>query len=281
MRIGFTGKGGSGKTTLAATMARVLARRGYRVHALDGDPNPNLGAAVGLDEAAAARLRRVPREAILAERLDADGHTRVGLTKPIDEVLAEYGAVGPDNVGVLTMTGLLGASKGCICGQHSMVREVMDQLAAPGGDVTILDTEASIEHLSRGTVRNVDALIVVTEPYYRSLETAGRVVPLARELGIPKVWVVANKIRDARDKEAILQYGAGHGFEMLGAVPFDPEVAEADLSGRALIDHAPEAPAVQAVEALADALVERLGSARLGSARPPAARPEAPVEARG
>ena len=276
MRVGFTGKGGSGKTTLAATTARVLARRGYRVHALDGDPNPNLGAAVGLDETAAARLRRVPREAILTERSDADGHSRVRLTKPIDEVLAEFGAIGPDNVGVLTMTGLLGAGKGCICGQHSTVREVMDQLAAPGGDVTILDTEASIEHLSRGTVRNVDALVVVTEPYYRSLETAGRVVPLARELGIAHVWVVANKIRDERDKEAILQYGAGHGFEMLGAVPFDPEVVEADLTGRALIDHAPDAAAVQAVERLADALVERLGSTRPGSARP-----AAPVEARG
>lgn len=270
MRIGFTGKGGSGKTTLAATMARVLARRGYRVRALDGDPNPNLGLAVGLDESTAARLRRVPREAILDERSEPDGHTSVRLSGPIDAILAEYGAVGPDNVGVLTMTGLLGAGKGCICGQHSAVREVMDQLAAPGGDVTILDTEASIEHLSRGTVRNVDALIVVTEPYYRSLETAGRVVPLAAELGIPKVWVVANKIRDGRDKEAILQYGAGHAFEMLGAVPFDPEVAEADLAGRALIDHAPHAPAVRAIEALADALTERLG----------AARPGAPVEAR-
>ncbi len=160
------------------------------------------------------------------------GHAGLHLTKPLAEILEEYGAMGPDDVGVLTMTGLLGAGQGCICGQHSAVRDVMEQLASTDAhEITILDTEASIEHLSRGTVRNVDALLVVTEPYYRSLETAGRVVPLAQELGLPAVWVVANKIRDERDKEAILQYGAGHGFEIIGAIPFDAQVAEADQLG--------------------------------------------------
>ncbi|MEK6720778.1 MAG: AAA family ATPase [Chloroflexota bacterium] len=261
MRIALTGKGGSGKTTVAATLARTFARRGYRVNALDGDPNPNLATAIGITEDDIARLRRVPREAILNDHHDADGSTTAHLSRPFEEVLAEYGVTGPDAIGVLTMTGLLGAGKGCICGQHSAVRDVMEQLASSEPrDVTILDTEASIEHLSRGTVRNVDALLVVTEPYYRSLETAGRIVPLARDLGLPEVWVVANKVRDARDREAILQYGAGHGFEIVAAIPFDPLVGEADQLGRAVIDHAPEAAAVAAIGALADVLVERLSA---------------------
>lgn len=257
MRIALTGKGGSGKTTLAATLARTFARRGYRVNALDGDPNPNLATAIGITDNDVARLRRVPREAILDDRDKAAPH----LSRPFEEVLAEYGVTGPDAIGVLTMTGLLGAGKGCICGQHSAVRDVMEQLAsAEPHDVTILDTEASIEHLSRGTVRNVDALLVVTEPYYRSLETAGRVVPLAEELGVPEVWVVANKVRTDRDKEAILQYGAGHGFQIIAAIPFDPRVAEADLLGLSVIDHAPDAAAVAAIGALADILADRLGA---------------------
>ena len=261
MRIALTGKGGSGKTTLAATLARTYARRGYHVNALDGDPNPNLAAAIGIGEDDVSRLRRVPREAILEDISDVEGHEEIRLSRPLEEVLAEYGVMGPDSVGVLTMTGLLGAGKGCICGQHSAIRDVMEQLA--GGDsreVTILDTEASIEHLSRGTVRNVDALLVVTEPYYRSLETAGRVVPLAQELGLPQVWVVANKIRDERDKEAILQYGAGHGFDIIAAIPWDADVAEADRLGLSAIDHAPEAPAIRAIGALADVLADRLGA---------------------
>jgi CO dehydrogenase maturation factor len=261
MRIALTGKGGSGKTTLAATLARTYARRGYRVNALDGDPNPNLASAIGVTDDDVARLRRVPREAILDDHHDDDGGS-AHLSRPLSEVLAEYGVTGPDAIGVLTMTGLLGAGKGCICGQHSAVRDVMEQLASSEPrDVTILDTEASIEHLSRGTVRNVDALLVVTEPYYRSLETAGRVVPLATELGLPEVWVVANKVRNESEKEAILQYGAGHGFQIIAAIPYDAQVAEADQLGRSAIDHAPDGSAVGAIAALADVIAARLGAA--------------------
>ena len=125
-------------------------------------------------------------------------------------------------------------------------------------DVTILDMEASIEHLTRGTVRNVDALLVVTEPYYRALETAGRMVPLAHELGLTHVWVVANKVRNERDEAAIAEYCDRHGFEVLGVVPFDESVSEADRAGRALIDVAPDAPAVAAVATLADRIADRL-----------------------
>ena len=112
MRVALAGKGGSGKTTLAATLARVLARRGYCVNALDDDPNPNLGVALGLTADRLARLRRVPRDEILEERVDADGQSALHLTRPFEEVLAEFGVQGPDNVGVLMMTGLLGAGKG-------------------------------------------------------------------------------------------------------------------------------------------------------------------------
>lgn len=112
MRIGLAGKGGAGKTTTAATLARTLARRGYAVNALDDDPNPNLAIALGLSLAQQARLKRVPREDILEERTDADGQRTLHLTRPFGDVLRDFGVVGPDNVGVLMMTGLLGAGKG-------------------------------------------------------------------------------------------------------------------------------------------------------------------------
>ncbi|MBI3966212.1 MAG: hypothetical protein HY329_11320 [Chloroflexi bacterium] len=125
-------------------------------------------------------------------------------------------------------------------------------------DVTVLDMEASIEHLTRGTVRNVDALLVVTEPYFRSLETSGRVIPLARELGLERVWIVANKVRSDRDEAAIREYCARRGFEVVGLVPFDEAVGEADLRGQSLIDYQAAASAVRAVEQLADLLTDRL-----------------------
>ncbi|GAC1317422.1 MAG: hypothetical protein NVSMB2_11130 [Chloroflexota bacterium] len=142
------------------------------------------------------------------------------------------------------------------------MRGVMGELPdQSSGDITMLDMEASIEHLTRGTVRNVDVLLVITEPYYRSLETAGRMVPLARELGLERVWVVGNKVRSERDEAAIREYCARHDFDIIGVVPFDENVTEADHQGRALIDFAATSCAVVAVESLADALVDRIRTA--------------------
>lgn len=128
------------------------------------------------------------------------------------------------------------------------------------GDITILDMEASIEHLTRGTVRHVDVLLVATEPYYRSLETTGRIVPLAHDLGLEHVWVVPNKLRGDRDQAAVREYCARHGLEIIAEVPFDESIAEADRLGQALIDYAPTAPAVAALAHLADAVMDRLGA---------------------
>jgi CO dehydrogenase maturation factor len=112
MRIAVAGKGGAGKTTISATAARYLASQGHRVNALDDDPNPNLAAALGLSDTLIEQLRRVEREEILEERETEDGAAQLYLTRPFDEVIDNYGAIGPDGVRVLTMTGLLGAGKG-------------------------------------------------------------------------------------------------------------------------------------------------------------------------
>lgn len=112
MRLAVCGKGGAGKTTLSATLARVFARQGHVVTALDGDPNPNLATALGVPADMRDRMQRAPREEIVEERLDANGHTDLFLTRPFEDVLSQYGVIAPDGVGVLSMTGLLGAGRG-------------------------------------------------------------------------------------------------------------------------------------------------------------------------
>lgn len=126
--------------------------------------------------------------------------------------------------------------------------------------MTILDTEASIEHMTRGTVRTSDAVLLVTEPYFRSLETTGRLAPLARELGIPHVWAVANKVRTSADEAAIREYCERHGIELIAVVPFDPRVTDADTTGVAVLDHAADGAAVGAVTSLVQILEHRLMS---------------------
>lgn len=121
-------------------------------------------------------------------------------------------------------------------------------------DVTVLDMEASIEHLSRGTLRDVETLLIITEPYFRALETLGRTVPLARELGIPRIYVVANKVRSERDEATIREYSARLGMDVIGVVPFDDAAQEADRQNQALVEYMPSAPAVQAIARIVDAL---------------------------
>jgi CO dehydrogenase maturation factor len=142
------------------------------------------------------------------------------------------------------------------------VRRLLGELATGtnGEAMTITDMEASIEHMSRGTIRHVDAMLMVTEPYFRSLETVGRMAPLARELGIEHVWAVANKVRSARDEEIIRSYCTDHGVELAAVVPWDEAIQDADREGRALMDYQPEAPAVVAVQGIADLVEGKAGS---------------------
>jgi CO dehydrogenase maturation factor len=131
------------------------------------------------------------------------------------------------------------------------VRGVAGALLGVENEVNLLDMEASIEHLGRGTPGEVDDLLVVVEPYYRALETAGRIAPLARELGIGRILAVANKIRDDEDARVIREYLSGHGIELVAEIPFDDAVRDADRRGLSLIDVAPESDSVRAMTTLA------------------------------
>lgn len=147
------------------------------------------------------------------------------------------------------------------------MRGLLGELATGtnGETVTITDMEASIEHMSRATIKHVDAMLMVTEPYFRSLETLGRMAPLADELGIERVWAVANKVRGDRDEEIIRSYCSEREIELGAVVPWDEAIQEADREGRALMDRDPGAPAVAAIERVADLLEERLGRNGKGS----------------
>ena len=131
------------------------------------------------------------------------------------------------------------------------MRGVASALLGAPNEVNLLDMEASIEHLARGTPGGVDCMLVVVEPYYRAMETAGRIVPLARELGITRVLGIANKLRDGEDGRAIRDYCASKGLELAVEIPFDDAVRAADRRGRALIDEAPDSATARAVADLA------------------------------
>lgn len=138
------------------------------------------------------------------------------------------------------------------------MRSIVGEIVGNSEGVTVMDMEASIEHLSRGTVRYVDTLLAVLEPYYRSLETAGRIVPLARDLGIKRIYGIANKLRSPQDEQAVEAYCRKHDLPLIARIPFDENVVEADRTGRAVIDYDAASPIVQELSRTADFLLREV-----------------------
>jgi CO dehydrogenase maturation factor len=254
LRIAVAGKGGAGKTTLSATMARLLARRGQRVLVVDADSNPNVGVALGLNREQAAALAPLPT-GLVSRRLDGPR-----LVEPVSSVVARCGAVGPDGTTVVHMAMPAHADEGCLCSSHATVSALLADAADAADSVVIVDLEASPEHFGRGTTRHVDVLLFVVEPYYRSLETTRRMARLAAELPIARTGVVANKLRSPADAEAVAEFCDRHGLRLEGRIPWSAEVLDADLAGTPVIDHGPAQAAVTAIGHLCDSL--------LGATRP-------------
>jgi CO dehydrogenase maturation factor len=229
MRVALAGKGGAGKTTISATLARLLAARG-EVVAVDADSNPNLATALGLSPDSATSHAVVPH-ALVSRR--ADG---AALKDPVEAVLQRHALVTADGIRVLLMGAPDHADQGCLCSAHATVSALLADLGGQPDVAVIIDMEASPEHLSRGTARHVDTLLLVTEPYYRSLETVRRLAQLARELPIPAIGVVANKVRNDDELEAITEFCGRHGLELLAVVPRSDAVVDADIAGVTLFD---------------------------------------------
>ena len=144
---------------------------------------------------------------------------------------------------------------------HATVRSVIETASSADGEVCILDTEASPEHLSRGTAKYADTMLAIVEPYFKSLETGRRMAVLAEDLGLERVALVANKIRDEHDLGAVKEFAEQHGLELAGVVPFDEQMPAAERAGQAPLDFAPGTAAINAIDELAARLMEGNGRA--------------------
>jgi CO dehydrogenase maturation factor len=247
MRIALAGKGGVGKTTSAATLARLVARGGARVVAVDADSNPNLAAALGVDTGAGSLALPV---SLVSRRLEGPA-----LTAAVEQVLATHAAPGPDGVQLLRMGAPGHAEEGCLCSAHAVVSALLADLGDLPQIVTVLDLEASPEHMSRGTARHADLMLLVTEPYFRSLETVRRLADLAAELPIPQIAVLVNKVRTPGEAEAVAEFCQRRELAVIGMVPWDEQAVAADVAGVPVLDAAPDGPMVAALAALASQLL--------------------------
>lgn len=233
MKIAVTGKGGVGKTTIAGTLARLFARDGYNVIAIDADPAMNLKFALGIEKnpPPISGLRD-----LIIERTGAYSEDGIYKLNPrVDDILTRYGANGVDGLRLLVMGTIEKGGTGCVCPENSLLRALLRHLLF-NEDTVIIDMDAGIEHLGRGTAKGVDIMLTVIEQGMRSVETASRIKKLGEDLGISKILAVINKVTDLERVKMIENKLDEIELPLLGTIPYDERLVEADIDGIAPLD---------------------------------------------
>ena len=259
MKIAVSGKGGVGKTTIASTMARLMGRSGKKVVLVDCDPSPNLALSLGITEY--ERKRIVPLcelSDLVANRTGVrPGESRGKIYKinpEVDDLLGKYGVEGKDNVTLLVLGTIQTGGGGCFCPESALLRRLLSHLVRKEG-VMVMDMEAGVEHLGRGTTRNIDILLIVVEPGQRSVETASRIQKLAKDLGIQRIVAVLNKSRGQLHDEEISGRLRDLEIDMIGSIPYTEKAMESDLRGISLMETGGNQSFLEAVERILKSLV--------------------------
>ncbi len=212
MKVAISGKGGVGKTTLTALFAREAARRGHPVLVVDADPNPNLHIALGFSEAPPAL---VGMKQLIEERLGSlEGFFR--LNPRVDDLPDRFSRED-QGVRLLVMGGISQGGAGCACPQSAFLRNLLQHIVLERSEWVFIDCEAGLEHLGRATSRAADALVIVVEPAHSALETGRRIRQLAQDIGLARLYVVGNKVREQQDRELIQE--AMEGMKILAYLP--------------------------------------------------------------
>ncbi len=237
IKIAVTGKGGVGKTTVAAVLSRLYGRQGRKVLAVDADPSPSLMAAVGIPEKEREKAKPLATMYdLIEERTGArPGQPYGGMFKlnpKVSDLMESYSVEGPDKVEVLLLGTISTAGEGCFCPESTLLKRVMDHLLLEDDEIVIMDMEAGLEHLGRATARSVDVMLTVVEPGQRSIETAARIKDLAQELGVTRVYAVVNKASSKEvGGEIERELKAKYGIDTAGTLPYSDALVEADLKG--------------------------------------------------
>ncbi|MBP3411007.1 MAG: AAA family ATPase [Clostridia bacterium] len=249
MKVAITGKGGVGKTTLSSTLARLYASEGRTVLAADVDPDANLGLALGFTEEEVNSIVPISKmRKLVEERTGANSLNKFFKLNPQVHDIPDTYAKEINGVKLLVMGTVETGGSGCVCPEHVMLKSILASLVFRKDDVVIMDMEAGLEHLARGTASLMDQFIVVIEPGARSIQTYEKVKQLARDIGVTRVRVVANKVRDEED-EAYLRSRIPEE-DLLGMIHYNAEVIDADRRGISPYDVS--AKAVEEIRAIKD-----------------------------
>jgi CO dehydrogenase maturation factor len=239
LKVAVSGKGGVGKSTLAAALATIIAGKGHTVLAIDADPDANLASALGLSSDQKKNIRPLAKESALIEQRTGAVPGRTGqmfsMSPDVSDVARKY-ALSHNRVSLLVLGAVKTGGGGCACPENVFLKKLVRHLVLREGETVIIDMEPGIEHLGRATASGVDAMIIVLEPGTRSRETAKRIIALSKDIGLEKkLFFVLNKMRNEDDEKTILKDDFGQ-VKILGKIPFDERFVDADCKGISVFD---------------------------------------------
>ena len=257
VKIAVSGKGGVGKTLISGTLASYFAKKGFKVMAIDADPSPNLALTLGIPVEEANKIIPISENAELLEsktRTEFPGVFKLHFT--VDDIIEENGIQSPYGVNLLVMGTVKAAGAGCACGANAVVRELLRYMIVNRDEIVVVDMEAGVEHMGRGTASHVDIMLVVADSSRKSLEIAKKLSGFAYEAGIKNTYVIGNRVRDIEEKELITTFTTKNDLPLLALIPYDDIVIKADRIGEPPLKYAEKSESVQAIQQIGDKLLQ-------------------------
>jgi CO dehydrogenase maturation factor len=257
MKIAISGKGGVGKTLIAGTLASLFVRKGMKTIAIDADPSPNLALTLGMSSFEARKILPISENKSLIESKTDTGNSGIyRLSFSDDDVVRDFSVKTPFDVNLVVMGTVHSMGSGCTCAANAVVRALLRHLVVERSEAVVLDMEAGVEHIGRGTARNVDVMLIVADANVKSLEIAKHIYELATRAGMKKVFLVGNRIGNERQRDIIEEFAKENNFAILGFVPFDQEIVEAEMRGETPLRQG-KSEALQAIEKFGEKLLSK------------------------
>ena len=257
MKVAVAGKGGVGKTLIAGGLASGFAQRGLRTIAIDADSSPNLALTLGLSAEETRKIVPISDNKPLVDlktKTEYSGVYKLSFT--VDDIVRDYSVKTPIGPNLIVMGTVQSMGSGCMCAPTAVVRELLRHLVVERDEAVILDLEAGVEHIGRGTAKAMDTLLIVADSNLKSLEIAKKIHDFAATAGMKQLYLVGNRVMNPAQEDAVRSFAQKNGLEVLSIIPFDTKITESDMNGETPLKNK-DFPSVKTIDNICELLLKK------------------------